>query len=253
MLVQGLRSDLMTLGLFAAPAVALLPLLLAIGRVTWWVRVCCVWFAASLVAIIFLEFATPQFLIEYDSRPNRLFLEYLVYPQEVLAMLWNGYRGLLLLTAAARCGTEPGWSPGTSRNTLATREGWRSRTVLLVWPIVLAVLFVMVRSSFQHRPANLATFAFCDDAMVNSLVANSAYSVLSAAYGLKNETQSSWMYGDMPMRRNGAAGARRNGCAARRLHIRRAADAASTGCDRAAARSRSTWSSCWRRASAPDS
>ena len=62
---------------------------------------CCVWFAASLVAIIFLEFATPQFLIEYDSRPNRLFLEYLVYPQEVLAMLWNGYRSLLLLTAAA--------------------------------------------------------------------------------------------------------------------------------------------------------
>src|SRR5918994_7616994 len=70
--------------------------------------------------------------------------------------------------------------------------------VLLMWPIVLIVLFTMVRSSLQHRPANLATFAFCNDAMVNSLVANSAYSVLTAAYGLKNESQSSWMYGDMP-------------------------------------------------------
>ena len=198
MLVQGLRSDLMTLGLFAAPAVALLPLLLLIGRVTWWVRVCCVWFAASLVAIIFLEFATPQFLIEYDSRPNRLFLEYLVYPQEVLAMLWNGYRSLLLLTAAGVAGLS--WVVARHFTKYARdAQGWRSRTVLLVWPIVLAVLFVMVRSSFQHRPANLATFAFCDDAMVNSLVANSAYSVLSAAYGLKNETQSSSMYGDMPM------------------------------------------------------
>lgn len=197
MLVQGLRSDLMTLGLFAAPAVVLLPALLAIGRVKWWIRVCCVWLSACLVAILFLELATPQFLIEFDSRPNRLFLEYLVYPDEVMAMLWNGYRGWLLLTMAAIAGltwliTQHFMRYARDANT------WRARTILLVWPVVLIVLFVMIRSSFQHRPANLATFAFCDDAMVNSLVANSAYSVLTAAYSLKNETQSSWMYGDMP-------------------------------------------------------
>ena len=88
MLVQGLRSDLMTLGLFAIPALVLLPPLLLLGRVNWWIRVCCAWLSVSLVAIIFLELATPQFLIEYDSRPNRLFVEYLVYPREVAAMLW---------------------------------------------------------------------------------------------------------------------------------------------------------------------
>jgi phosphoglycerol transferase MdoB-like AlkP superfamily enzyme len=198
MLMQGLRSDLMTLGLFAAPAVVLLPPLLLIGRVKWWIRVCCAWLAASLVAIIFLELATPQFLIEYDSRPNRLFVEYLVYPREVTAMLWNGYRGHLLLTAAGVAGLS--WVVARHFAQYAREaNGWRKRTILLVWPLVVLVLFIMVRSSFQHRPANLATFAFCDDAMVNSLVANSAYSVLSAAYGLKNETQSSWMYGDMPM------------------------------------------------------
>ena len=42
------------------------------------------------------------------------------------------------------------------------------------------------------------TSTYCDDAMVNSLVANSAYSVLSAVYGLKNEAQSSSIYGEMP-------------------------------------------------------
>src|SRR4051794_40128725 len=104
MLMQGLRSDLMTLGLVAIPALVLLPPLLLIGRVNWWIRVCCVCLASSLVAIIFLDLATPQFLIEYDSRPNRLFVEYLVYPREVTAMLWNGYRGLLLLTAATLAG-----------------------------------------------------------------------------------------------------------------------------------------------------
>jgi len=198
MLAQGLRSDLMTLGLFAAPILVLLPPLLLIGRVTWWVRLCCAWLGVSLVAIIFLEFATPQFLIEYDSRPNRLFLEYLVYPREVLAMLWNGYRYLLLLTAAGVAGLS--WAVTRHFSQYARdKNHWRKRTVLLLWPLVVGVMFVMVRSSFQHRPANLATFAFCDDAMVNSLVANSAYSVLSAAYGLKHETQSSWMYGEMPM------------------------------------------------------
>ena len=197
MLMQGLRSDLMTLGLFAAPVLVLLPPLLLIGRVKWWIKVCSAWLAASLVAIIFLELATPQFLIEYDSRPNRLFLEYLVYPREVSAMLWNGYRGLLLLTAAGVAGLS--WVVARHFTQYARdTSGWRKRTVLLLWPLVLGLMFVMVRSSFQHRPANLATFAFCDDAMVNSLVVNSAYTVLSAAYGLRHETQSSWMYGDMP-------------------------------------------------------
>ena len=197
MLVQGLRSDLMTLGLFAAPAVLLLPALLALGRVTWWVRACCVWLTLSLLVILFLELATPQFLIEFDSRPNRLFLEYLVYPDEVMAMLWNGYRGLLLLTVGAIAGLAWLIARHFMGYARATNQ-WRTRTLLLVWPLVLIVLLVMVRSSFQHRPANLATFAFSDDAMVNSLVANSTYSVLTAVHGLTYESQSSSMYGHMP-------------------------------------------------------
>ena len=140
---------------------------------------------------MFLELATPQFLTEYDSRPNRLFVEYLVYPREVLAMLWNGYRGSLALIAV--CLGAAGWLivPALQASTSAAPTRGAPRIVMLVWPIVVLLLFVMIRSSFQHRPANLATFAFCDDAMVNSLVANSAYSVLSAVYGLKNESAQS--------------------------------------------------------------
>ena len=197
MLTQGLRNDLMTLGLLALPVVLLLPALLAIRRIAWWVRACCIWLTLSLVAMLFLELATPQFLMEFDSRPNRLFLEYLVYPDEVMAMLWNGYRGLLLLTLGAIAGLA--WL--IARHFMGyTRDmsSWPARTVLLLWPLVLIVLFIMIRSSVHHRPANLATFAFCDDAMVNSLVANSTYSVLTAAHGLTYESQSSSMYGHMP-------------------------------------------------------
>lgn len=196
MLLQGARSDLMTLAMFAAPAVVLLPFFLAARRTTWWISIACAWLTFSLTAILFLEFATPPFLTEYDMRPNRLFVEYLAYPREVSAMVWGGYRGALALIAVG-LGTT-GWLIGRHfRRYSGTSNAWRASVVMMAWPFVVLLLFVMIRSSFQHRPANLATFAFCDDAMVNSLVANSTYTVLSAVYGLKNESYSE-MYGDMP-------------------------------------------------------
>ena len=197
LLLQGLRNDLMTIALCAAPAVLALPLFLALGRVQLWVRIASVWLGVCLVTVFFLELATPQFLIEYDSRPNRLFVEYLVYPREVSAMLWNGYRGLLLCTAIASAAVIWG-SFRYFRKYPASLTPWHTRTILLVWPLAVLLLFVLIRSSFQHRPANIASFALCDDAMVNSLVVNSTYSVLSALYGLKNETRSSEMYGSLP-------------------------------------------------------
>ena len=196
MLLQGARSDLITLGMFAAPPVVLLPLFLAARRMSWWLRLAGYWLTFSLIAILFLELATPPFLSEYDMRPNRLFVEYLAYPREVAAMLWGGYRGSLALIVAILGAA--GWVIARHfRRYYDTSPAWRAVVVMLLWPIVMLLLFAMIRSSFQHRPANLATFAFCDDAMVNSLVANSAYTVLSAFYGLKNESHSE-MYGAMP-------------------------------------------------------
>lgn len=198
LLLQGARSDLMTAGLFAAPIVLLLPIFVIAGRVPLWVRWCTWWLVFSLIAMLFLELATPQFLIEFDSRPNRLFIDYLLYPREVLAMLWGGYRMLLIVAFATVVGLGFWTLRHFDRSRCATRI-WPWRTVLLVWPLVVVLLFVMIRSSFQHRPANLSTFAFCDDAMVNSLVANSTYSVLTAAHGMHDESHSSAMYGEMPV------------------------------------------------------
>lgn len=198
MMIQGLRSDLIVLAMCAAPAVLLLPAFMAFGRTRWWLRGSAMWLALSLILILFLELATPQFLIEYDSRPNRLFVEYLVYPREVSAMLWNGYRSLLFVTLAGVAGLS--WVVVRHFRQYARRIDTLSNVALMVlWPLVVIALFLMIRSSMQHRPVNLASFAFSDDSMVNSLVTNSAYSVLSAVYALSNESQSSEMYGDMPV------------------------------------------------------
>ena len=47
-----------------------------------------------------MEASTPSFIMQYDLRPNRLFVEYLRYPREVLATLWNGFRVPLLVGVA---------------------------------------------------------------------------------------------------------------------------------------------------------
>jgi phosphoglycerol transferase MdoB-like AlkP superfamily enzyme len=189
---------LMTAGLLAAPIVVLLPVFAIVGRIPLWMRWSTGWLAASFVALLFLELATPQFLIEFDSRPNRLFIDYLQYPREVLAMLWGGYRVALIVSlATVVCAGI--WTLRHFDRCRCSSWSWSRRAVLLAWPLVVALLFVMIRSSFQHRPANLSTFAFCNDAMVNSLVANSTYTVLTAVYGARNESHSSDMYGEMPL------------------------------------------------------
>jgi phosphoglycerol transferase MdoB-like AlkP superfamily enzyme len=46
----------------------------------------------AIVLLVFLEAATPGFIGEYDVRPNRIFVEYLKYPNEVFSMLWRGFK-----------------------------------------------------------------------------------------------------------------------------------------------------------------
>ena len=72
---------------------------------------------------------------------------------------------------------------------------WKVRPFIAL--LVIAVAFIGARSSFQHRGINPAMVAFSSDALVNSLVLNSGYSVLYAAQQFKDEEKSSEMYGKM--------------------------------------------------------
>jgi len=197
MLVQGVRADLILVGLWLALPVLLAPLMAWRGRERLWFGFCYGWAVLGLVLMLFIELSTPTFIAQYDLRPNRIFIEYLKYPREVFATLWNGFRlpfvGGILLTivlgvAVARVMRMP-----------ADRMRCWSRPVLwLTWPLVAAAVFMAIRSTTSHRPANPAMFAITGDALVNSLIINSGYSVLYAAYSLKNEATSSDIYGKMP-------------------------------------------------------
>ncbi|HEY1077574.1 MAG TPA: LTA synthase family protein [Fontimonas sp.] len=197
-MLQGLRSDLIMLGWVIAPALLLLPVFLGLRRIPSWLRLSCTWFALALSFVALMELMTPSFLIQYDVRPNRTFVDYLEYPREVLLMLWAGFR--YQLVAALLAIAALGWlifrQFGAYRR--AARP-WSIARTLWVWPLAVFCAFMMIRSNTHGRPVHLGNFSFCGDATVNSLVANSAYSMLYAAYQIRREAGLSQQYGEMPI------------------------------------------------------
>ncbi|EMQ2877061.1 LTA synthase family protein [Vibrio navarrensis] len=201
LIVQGVRVDIATLSwLFILPALlaALFPVQGIFGKI--WRTLLRLWLVAGLWILVYMELATPPFIMEYDLRPNRLFVEYLIYPKEVFSMLWSGYKlelfiGLIGSVATLWFGWK--WSEKVTAQTQQVK--WRWRPVLAVAVIILGVLGA--RSSLGHRPLNPAMVAFSSDPLVNDLVLNSAYSVFFAINNMKSERSAVQFYGKMDANR----------------------------------------------------
>lgn len=196
-LLQGVRVDVIQLGLLAIIPVLLSPILATRKLFKVWRGFTYWWVLLSLVLLVFLEAATPGFILEYDVRPNRIFVEYLKYPHEVFGMLWQGFKtelvfGLVMTLVAFAVVAKllKPWRQAEAK--------WASPAVWLVWPLILVLTVLGIRSTLTHRPANPALFAITQDSMVNSLILNSTYSVFYAAYSLQHEAKSSAIYGKMP-------------------------------------------------------
>ena len=197
LLLQGIRVDVSTLcWLFGVPMV--LSLLLGadnrFGK-TW------LWFmrgllVASTLLLLFLELSTPAFINTYDLRPNRIFVEYLSYPQNIASMLFKGHlAAVVLVFAVLPLAAWALWRFATyfSRDFAYPKIYWRPVLALAV----LLIAFLGARSSLGHRGLNPALVAFSSDPLVNSLVLNSTYSVAFAIKQLGNEEKAPVSYGQM--------------------------------------------------------
>jgi len=201
LLVGGLRVDVATLGLlFGVPAVLalLVPTAEWAGRLAQ--RLLDGWLMLAVVALVFLEAATPDFMAEYGLRPNRLFLEYLIYPKEVVSTLLRGHLLSTLLGVLAVALVCWGLWRGLRRMRSATSSAaspWWLRLPLAV--IVLLLSALAVRSTVSgHRPLNPAMVAFSSDPTVNQLPLNSTYALLTAARDWLGEGETAAIYGAMP-------------------------------------------------------
>lgn len=197
MLLQGVRADLIVLGYFVAIPVLLAPFFAHKFSVRVWRGFNLYWATFALFFVIFMELSSPPFIMQFDVRPNRLFIEYLSYPKEVLSTLWHGFRLALILGV--------GFSIllgvaiySVLKTASASAQLWSTKKLLLLWPVIFVVVFMQVRSTTDHRPANPALFALSGDALVNSLIINSAWSVLTALSSLRQEANSSEIYGPFP-------------------------------------------------------
>jgi phosphoglycerol transferase MdoB-like AlkP superfamily enzyme len=197
MLLQGVRIDIIQLGLLAIIPLLIAPLFAHKKAWAWWKKFTYIWVAISVVLLVFMEAASPGFISEYNTRPDRLFIEYLKYPKEVMPMLWNGFRtqvfasiGLIILSI---------WTIRTfMKPWLSYQRPLKNLRYWLALPLVILLVAFSVRSTTDHRPANPAMFAITSDTMVNSLIMNSTWSVFHAIYNLKHESTSSEIYGKMP-------------------------------------------------------
>ncbi|HHQ4780142.1 TPA: LTA synthase family protein [Aeromonas veronii] len=197
MLLQGIRVDFATLcWVWGVPA--MLTLLLAgphtIGR--GWMQLMRVWLTVGLWLMLFLEISTPSFITEYGVRPNRLYVEYLIYPKEVFAMLWAGRKAELLLAVLFSGAVLAGgwWLSGRLVRGLSFPR-WYLRPAFAL--LILAIGFLGARSSLGHRALNPAMVAFAEDPLVNALTVNSAYSLFFAIKQMGAEEDASRFYGKM--------------------------------------------------------
>jgi phosphoglycerol transferase MdoB-like AlkP superfamily enzyme len=195
-LLQGVRVDIIQLSLLALIPLILSPILATKQFFKAWQKFTYWWVILSIVLLVFLEAATPGFIAEYDIRPNRIFVEYLKYPHEIMSMLWRGFK--LELFAGLAFTIVAFWLMRRfMRPWLQSQPSWSNKKLWLVWPLLFLLTAFAIRSSLGHRPANPALFAITQDSMVNSLVLNSSYSVIYAVYSLQHESKSSQIYGKM--------------------------------------------------------
>lgn len=186
-LIGGLRVDIASISyLFILPAL-IMSLFSGdhlVGKIcNWSLRI---WITLGLWFVVYMEVATPAFIIEYDLRPNRLFIEYLIYPKEVLKMLWGGYKLELLIAFTVSLVTLiGGWKLSKILTTNMTYPKWKWRPIIAVIVVLLGVMGG--RSTLGHRPLNPAMVAFSSDPLINDLLLNSSFSVLFAAKQISSE------------------------------------------------------------------
>lgn len=193
----GLRMDVILLS-YMAVIPTILILLIPYQFLIKLSKLIAYFFILCLFLILFMELATPNFLLQYDTRPNRLFVEYLIYPKEVINMLLKGFLGIIIVAfiVLTICGY---FLIKKSKKWFAIHQAPSYVFKLKMIIPVMFLLFFGLRSSLTSvRPINASDAVFSKNQFVNCLALNSLYTVGFAIYSLKNEEDMTKMYGSIP-------------------------------------------------------
>jgi len=201
LLFNGSRIDFSAIGyLLLLPALVHPWAMLSSRFSQRWLKVLKLCFMAIFISVLFFELATPAFINEYGFRPNRLFIEYLAYPSEVMKMLFNGH--LLTLVVVISLLIIAGilsWHVIIAKLFSHKQRPAQGTTAssAISFVLLVVVLFAFARGTVGHRPINPSLVYFSTDPLINSLTLNSIYSVAHAYKQFGDEENAAKLYGTM--------------------------------------------------------
>lgn len=198
LLINGFRIDLSSIGYLCALPALLHPWLVATKYRLIWLNCLKTWFFIVAIAVLFFELATPAFIMEYGFRPNRLFIEYLSYPNEVAKMLFNGHLlTLIVVFTSLIVASKFIWRYFGKFLLADTSADTNLPTSAVSFFTLFIVLLLCARGTVGHRPINPALVYFSTDPLINSLTLNSTYSVAYALNQFGDEKNAAKLYGKM--------------------------------------------------------
>ena len=139
------------------------------------------YFLVLLGVAIIKEIATYPFVAQYDARPNFLFVEYLQYPKEVFSMIFADYKKELLFAFVVISSFVVWYLKTYKDDFLEAFNIPYFKRLLLFFPLLI-LLFIGIRSSFGHRPANISDAMISSNRILNEITKNTIYSVSYAIY-----------------------------------------------------------------------
>ena len=192
-----IRIDLSSIAYLATIGVFILILhVVARPKTELFQRIFTLYGSCVVTVVVIVEASTPAFINQYDVRPNRLYIEYLDYPQEVFSMLVHGHLFAMLSTLLLASLTSV-YSYRLLCRAFTQPPSLKKASNLPILMAALIICLFAARGTLNHRPLNPALVYFSQDSLVNSLVLNSTYSVAFALKNMGNEKSASNLYGTM--------------------------------------------------------
>ncbi len=195
--LYGLRMDTIIASLFLLiPAILLLLVPRALGKLGAWLTR--LYLLVFFLLAIYIENATFPFFAEFDVRPNALFINYLEYPKEVLGNIWASYKLEIFISSVMLIVFAIWFWRKTKGFFIEVYNIAYWKRAALFLPVFI-ILFIGVRSSFKHRPANISDATYTNSHLVNEITKNSLYAIGYAYYTQKNTEFDVKRYGKMPL------------------------------------------------------
>lgn len=146
----------------------------------------------TLSIYILLEVVTIFYMQEFVARPSILLVEHLGNYEEIFQMIFGIYPLysilLILIVGASIYGSYKFFTKVLDKRPILEK--------LYLFPIVLIILFIGLRSSFDSSTPNASFYSFSNDNIKNEIANNTTFSILYSVYQTKNEK--SYKYGDLP-------------------------------------------------------